>query len=267
MRDLKDKDFIQQLLSLVTASGDKQTLARVVTDYNKASQALQAESNSANRKNFKEADAEYLEHVAEIANRYMPEETASTGPLEWPEYQDTANKAEVLRQLIALGYQLTQRTFYRHCKQGKCRTGDGGMYTRRLVKQYVQTEGLLRSGMIETDDNGPDIGLALRKQQLENEKLTWHNKKAQLDYDKASGNLIEREGIYLELAARYVALDNAFWQKFDTAAPEMIHAVGGKQTRLVEFSEMMRGMWDELLNSFVSLDEFEVLFNEEDMPS
>ena len=71
MRDLKDKDFIQQLLSLVTASGDKQTLVRVVTDYKNASQALQAESNTANRKNFKEADAEYLEHVAEIANRSL----------------------------------------------------------------------------------------------------------------------------------------------------------------------------------------------------
>jgi hypothetical protein len=187
--------------------------------------------------------------------------------LEWQEYKDTAGKAEVLRQLIALGYQLTQRTFYRHCKQGKCRLGSDGLYTRRLVKAYVEAEGLRRSGVVETDDNGPDIALALRKQQLENEKLTWHNKKAQLDYDKAAGALIEREGIYLELAARYVALDNAFWQKFDTAAPEMIHALGGQQTRLVEFAEMMRGMWDELLNSFVSLDEFEVLFNEEDVPS
>jgi hypothetical protein len=183
---------------------------------------------------------------------------------EWQEYIESSNKAEVLRQLHDLGYKLTQRTFYRQCKEGKCRPGKDGVYTRRLVKQYIDAAGIRRTGAPAGEDNGPDIALSLRKQKLENEKLEWHNKKSQLDYEKAAGALIEREGIYLELAARFVTLDNAFRQKLDTAAPEIIAAVGGDQTRLVEFSEMVMTMWDEMLNSFVSLDEFEVLFADEE---
>jgi hypothetical protein len=184
---------------------------------------------------------------------------------EWSEYIETGNKAEVLRQLHELGYQdLTQRTFYRDCKDGKCKRNADNLYSRRLVKQYVETKGLLRSG--ETaEDNGPDVAQSLLKQKLENEKLDWHNKNARLDYEKKAGALIERDGVYLEIAARYVALDGAFRQKLDTSAAEIIAAVGGDQARILEFTEMLRGMWDELLNSFVTMDEFEVLFQEEDV--
>jgi hypothetical protein len=183
---------------------------------------------------------------------------------EWPEYIDTATPAEVLRQLHDLGYPVTQRTFYRHCDQGKCHKGKDGLYTRRLVKQYIETEGIRREGESGVEESGPDISEAIRKQRLENEKLEWHNKTARLKYETESGALIEREGVFLELAARYVTLDNAFRQHLDQAAPEIILAVGGDQARLVEFAEMMLAMWDEMLNGFVNVDEFEVLFADEE---
>ena len=183
---------------------------------------------------------------------------------EWPEYIDTASRAEVLRQLHDLGYPVTQRTFYRHCDQGKCHKSKDGIYTRRLVKQYVEAEGIRRAGETGTEESGPDVSESIRKQKLENEKLEWHNKTAQLKYEKDAGDLIEREGVYLELAARYVTLDNAFRQKLETSAPEIIAAVSGDQTRIVEFSEMILTMWDEMLNGFVAVDEFEVLFADED---
>jgi hypothetical protein len=183
---------------------------------------------------------------------------------EWSEYSDTANKADVLRQLQELGYDLTQRTFYRHCQQGKCRTSSAGLYSRRLVKQYLEAEGIKRTGEAAGDDNGPDLAESLLKQRLENQKLDWHNKNAELDFKKKAGALIERDGVYLEIAARYVTLDNAFRQKIETAAPEIIAAVGGDLSRLLEFNEMITTMWDEMLNSFVTMDEFEVLFTEEE---
>lgn len=185
---------------------------------------------------------------------------------EWSEYSATASTAEVLRQLQELGYNVAQRTFYRDCEQGKCHKGKGGLYTSRLVKQYVETKGILRAGESGQEGSGPDVSESIKKQKLENEKLEWHNKTAQLKYEKDAGALIEREGVYLELAARYVTLDNAFRQKLETSAPEIIAAVSGDQTRLVEFSEMILTMWDEMLNGFVSVDEFEVLFAEEDGP-
>ncbi len=183
---------------------------------------------------------------------------------EWPEYIDTASTAEVLRQLQDLGYPVAQRTFYRHCDQGKCHKNKDGIYTRRLVKQYVEAEGIRRAGEDGPEDSGPDISAAILKQQLENQKLEWHNKAAELKYKKEAGELIEREGVYLELAARYVTLDNNFRQQLDQNAPAIIAAVGGDQTRLVELAEMLLAMWDEMLNSFVRVDEFEVLFADEE---
>lgn len=183
---------------------------------------------------------------------------------EWSEYSDTASKAEVFRFLAAAGYAVVERTFYRHVAQGKCHQNKEGVYTRRLVKQYVESEGIRRAGEAGGEEDGPDISAAIRKQVLENEKLEWHNKAAKLKYEQESGALIEREGVFLELAARYVTLDNAFRQHLDQAAPEIILAVGGDQTRLVEFAGMMLAMWDEMLNGFVNVDEFEVLFSEED---
>ena len=183
---------------------------------------------------------------------------------EWSEYIDTPNKAEVLRQLHDLGYKLTQRTFYRHCKNGNCRKNEEGVFTRRLVKQYLEAEGIVREGESEATENGPDLAESIRKQKLENEKLDWHNKNAALDYRKKQGELIERTGVYLEIAARFVTLDNTFKHMIETSAPEIIAAVKGDQTRLVEFNELILTLWDEMLNSFVTLDEFEVLFVEED---
>lgn len=183
---------------------------------------------------------------------------------EWSEYIETANKAEVLRQLQEMGYELlTQRTFYRHCKQGSCRQKDG-IYTRRLVKQYIEATGLRRTGESSGTDPGPDLAESIRKQQLENEKLEWHNKNAKIDHDKKVGALIEREGVYLEIAARYVTLDNAFRQKMETSAADIIAAVSGDQARIMEFNEMITAMWDEVLNDFCTMDRFEVLFAEDD---
>lgn len=229
--------------------------------------AYNDDPTAARKNNLDVAESALREIIAVLTAKYAPpheEPPVRRATMkEWSEFIETTNKAEVLRQLLELGYgDLTQRTFYRDCKDGKCRKNGDGLYSRRLVKQYVETKGLLRTGEA-ADDNGPDVALSIAKQQLENEKLDWHNKNARLDYEKKAGALIDRDGVYLEIAARYVALDNAFRQKLDTTAAEMIATVGGDQARILEFTEMVAGMWDELLNSFVTMDEFEVIFQEE----
>lgn len=182
--------------------------------------------------------------------------------MEWQQYTETTNQADVFRQLEALGYEISQRSFYRHCSQGKCRRNDNRVFTRRLVKQYVEAEGLLRKG--ETvGDSGPDVALSIEKQQLENKKLDWANKKAELDYKKASGQLIEREAIYLELAAREVVLVNSFEHEvIDERSRELIVAVNGDLGKVHEFQDLLRALFADLMNSFCDTKEFEVLFED-----
>ena len=183
----------------------------------------------------------------------------------WVEFEDSKNRADILRQLQDLGYEITQRTFYRHCTQGKCRAGKGGLYSRRLVKAYAESEGLIRHGADPEDTDGPNSALSVEKQRLENEKLRIHNQTAELEFKRKAGLLIEREALYLELSARVVALDNGFRQAIEIEAPALIAALGGDLVRQSEFIELLQGIWNELLNSYATTEEFEVLFENEEI--
>jgi hypothetical protein len=257
--------MIKTLIDNLKALAAPDEITRLTVAYNATKRNLQAyneDSSSQKLNNLRASEEELASYSSELQARYLP--VAGVAALEWSQFVDTNNKAEVFRFLTAAGYAVVERTFYRHCDQGKCHQNKDGIYTRRLVKQYVEAEGIRRAGESGTEESGPDVSESIRKQKLENEKLEWHNKTAELKFKKDAGDLIEREGVYLELAARYVTLDNAFRQKLETSAPEIIAAVGGDQTRIVEFSEMILTMWDEMLNGFVAVDEFEVLFADED---
>lgn len=255
------KELIERLQGLATTT----ELTRLTVAYNATKRNLQAyneDSSSQKLNNLRASEEELASYSADLQARYLP--PAKVAALEWSQFVDTKNKAEVFRFLAAAGYAVVERTFYRHVAQGKCHKNKDGIYTRRLVKQYVEAEGIRRVGEDSQEEIGPDISEAILKQKLENQKLEWHNKAAELKYKKEGGELIEREGVYLELAARYVTLDNNFRQHLDQNAPAIIAAVGGDQTRLVELADMLLAMWDEMLNSFVRVDEFEVLFADEE---
>ena len=181
----------------------------------------------------------------------------------WKEYEETKSKASVLRQLHDLKYELTQRTFYRHCKNGQCRVNDEGVYSRRMLKLYIEAEGIKQTGNTVEDENGPSTVLSVEKQQLENQKLRIQNRTSELNLKKKEGKLIERERFDTEMSTRAVALSNGFHQMIEMEAPALITAVGGDVSRLVEFVDLISQVWDELLNNYSRNDEFEVLFEEE----
>jgi hypothetical protein len=186
----------------------------------------------------------------------------------WVEFTESKNKAEILRQLQDLGYEITQRTFYRHCAQGKCRKAENGLYTRRLVKAYVNSpEGPARTGGDRDDQDGPNDVLSIEKYRQEILKIKNHNRMADLEYKKKEGLLIEREALYLELAARVVTLDNGFMQSLEMQAPEIIAAIGGDISRTPEFIAVVTAFWHELLNTYATTDEFEVLFEDAESES
>ncbi|MFT5730769.1 MAG: hypothetical protein ACI8PB_004959 [Desulforhopalus sp.] len=184
--------------------------------------------------------------------------------MEWQEYQDTDVPKEVHRQLELLGYDIAQSTFYRHCDRGTCAKNDEGLYSRRMVSDYVKAKSLLRNGEIEDSTPGPDMSLSIEKQRLENEKLSLHNKREKIKAAKEDGSVIEREGLYLEIAARDVALDGMYRQRMEMDATQIIAAVGGDVSKLPEFNEMVFAIWEELMTEFANVEEFEVLFEDQE---
>jgi hypothetical protein len=236
--------------------------------YNAQVNAMKAYVNAeqpsrSNRLDWDDAKEQLREFVATIRASQGQETTGRPQAPKiqaWAEFRESKSKADILRQLQDLGYEITQRTFYRHCSIGKCQTGKDKKYTRRTVKAYVEAEGLPRNGVDADESDGPSGALSVEKQRLENEKLRLHNATAEIEYKKKTGQLIEREALYLELAARAVAIDNGFLQMVEIEAAALIVAVRGDQSRQPEFVSMLRDIWHTLLNTYSTTDEFEVLF-------
>ncbi|KJS00882.1 MAG: hypothetical protein VR65_10765 [Desulfobulbaceae bacterium BRH_c16a] len=265
------QDMLHRILDLASRE-DKAELSVANNGKISAMRAYTSTPGKKSKEDYEVASAFYQETLDRLALKYLPDEqedpesedTSSLVP-EWRDFRETKVKADVLAQLIAMGYDLTQRTFYRHCKQGKCRVNTLGFYSRRLVKQYIEAEGIMRTGE-PVDADGPDMALSVEKQRLENEKLRISNQHANLKFKKEQAQLIEREALYLEMAARAVALDNGFRQMIDMEAATLIAAVKGDSSRLAEFLDLINQIWNGLLNTFAATDEFEVLFEDEEIP-
>lgn len=182
----------------------------------------------------------------------------------WSGYKDTASKASVLRHLQGMGYDITQRTFYRHCKQGKLHKSTGNIYTIRLVQQYVKSAGLYRPGTAPGEGSNTD-DLAAKKLKKEIKKLDESGRREELKRKKEEGLLIERPALYLELAARTVALDTGFRQMVHMESSSLIVAVKGDINRQRDLEDMLLQAWNNLLDSYATKDEFEVLFEDDNI--
>ncbi len=182
---------------------------------------------------------------------------------DWQDYKETKTKAEVFRHLTAMGYDITQRTFYRHCKQGKLHKSTKNIFTLRLVQQYVKSAGLYRPGTAPGEGSNTD-DLARDKLKAEIKKLDESGAREALKRKKEEGQLIDRVDLYLELAARAVTIDTGFRQMINVEAPTLIAAVKGSITRQNEFEDLLLGAWNRLLDSYATNDEFEVLFEDEE---
>lgn len=185
---------------------------------------------------------------------------------DWKDFEETKNKAEVLRHLKAMGYDITQRTFYRHCKQGKLHKSTKNIFTLRLVQQYVKTVGLYRPGTAPGEGSNTD-DLARDKLKAEIRKLDESGAREALKRKREEGKLIDRADLYLELAARAVTMDTGFRQMINVEAPTLIAAVKGDVTRQNEFEDLLIDAWNRLLDSYATSDEFEILFEDEEQYS
>jgi len=255
----------KELITSLKGLAAPEEIARLTVTHNATKRNLAAyneESSTQRLNNLRASEEELAAYSAELKTRYLP--AAGSAIQAWVEFGESKSKAEILRQLQGLGYEITQRTFYRHCTQGKCRPGKGGLYTRRLVKAYVEAEGLIRHGEEPESADGPSTALSVEKQRLENRKLELHNLNADLEYKRKQKLLIEREALYLELAARIVAIDNGFMQMIEVESPTLIASIGGEMSRQPEFVSLLRGYWNDLLNSFSTTEEIEVLFEEDE---
>ncbi|MDX9780963.1 MAG: hypothetical protein RBT66_07990 [bacterium] len=224
----------------------------------KALKACQADSTSAKYKDWQTMEAALVEEVSRLENKYAP-----TGEdISWRSFQDTGNKSKVLRFLKAMGYQVADRSFFRHCSSGRLKTGVNGLYTARTVKAYAAS--LPRTGTAGLPEEEHESNLQNEKLRIDIQRGEISRQMEEIKLARLQGSVVDREALSLELAARAVALDSGYKQLVASEAMEWIVLVGGDTDKLPEFIDELHQAWDELIGKYASQAEFEVLFEDQE---
>jgi len=228
--------------------------ARIKVLHNANLVTLKAYSTEPSKKNLENWQAAEAAYNAELEKYKADDQPEAEGSVAWSAFEDTANKQAVLRFLVAAGYQVAERTFYRHCKKGQLSQNENGLYTRRLVKAYAIAALLPPAGEEKTED------LESIKARLQIKKLEDEIARSRFADGKDRKRYIKRDEIDHEMAARAVVLDSGTEHLFRTKAREWCVLVGGDPERAPELVEALLGGWHALLNRYASTEEFTVIF-------
>lgn len=250
-----DLDTVQELLE----AASPQEALRLKVLHNASVQTFREYKDAPTKgslANWKAADGEL---AAEVERLREQSAAAGPGPAAWGEYKDTKVRAEVLRFLQGMGFDVAQRTFYRHCDEGKLKTNTRGLYSRRLVRAYAEHTLRLIGGVTAVAGESSLVAERLAEQ-VARERINRQRDEIRLRRER--GEVIDRESLNLEVAARGVALDAGVRQMINSKGMEWIAGCGGNTEKLSEFTAMFLRDWDELINTFAQPGEFEVVFTE-----
>ena len=172
---------------------------------------------------------------------------------DWKNFADTRNKAEVFRFLKDTGWQVSERTFYRHVSDGKLKKNREGWFTASSVKKYAETWSIRPSGKKVAEEVED---LAAMKTRAEIERINTTRQREQFRLDIEQGKYMPRDTIEMELAGRAVAMEAGFDHLIYTRAAEWTALVGGDQARADLLIASLMAAKDEWLNAYANAEEF-----------
>ena len=179
----------------------------------------------------------------------------------WDDFQDTKNKAEVLRFLLALGYNIPQRTLYNHAKTGVLRTNLDGFFTRKLTRKYIRDTGALST---REDISEPSEEITVQRSIHDQERAKWLAKTEKLKYEKLARKLGSKQEFNLQMAARLAVIDNTFRNFIDNHAIEFIALVGGNMEKKDELVIFWVNKLNSAMRELSKPIDYEVIFKSED---
>jgi len=251
----------QQIADLITSlsTEDKAELSVAWGNISRTLQAMQELTTAAAIANHRAAHEFLEETYAKMVGKYQPDESAPAIPGDdiWKTYTPSKVRLDVYRFLAANGWDLSQRTFFRHVESGKLKKSKEGLYTARAVKKYAETWAVRTSGktIIEEEE---DLAAAKTRAEIDRIRTIKEREAFRLEIDR--GKYLKRDDVELQLAARAVALEAGFDHMAYTKASEFIALVGGKQEQAELLIAALLVAKDEWLKSYASADEFEVVF-------
>lgn len=179
------------------------------------------------------------------------------------------NRMQAFRELKRLGYKIEKSKFYGHCSKpgesnGICRVEKNGTVTETSLRRYVKHPG----SQLESTGDGEGAVVAEEqraKLRMENERLEMQNQKLRMEIATMEGRYIERDQVYLELAARAAVFENGLRHWWNMNAAKLVElAVGDPENaRDLILNAGLRGM-DSQVNEYARADTFKVIFRKAD---
>ena len=163
---------------------------------------------------------------------------------------------EVLHYLKDNDWKISERTLYRHIKQGLLRPDSQKNFHIRKVKAYAKNH-LLAAGAVQKLKDEHLQRTKLKKEIiLRDEEIKIRRLKRMVE----EGKYILRDEVCLELAGRAAVLDVGLKAMVQTRAGEFIQMVGGNGKKTADLVREMMTEIDNALNEFSKDITYEVVF-------
>jgi hypothetical protein len=258
MPDTITQQQIADLLPIISKE-DQQEVGIAWENIARTLQGMREATTAGAIANHRAAHEFLRETYTNLIAKYQPDDAAPAIPGDdiWKTFTPSKIRLDVYRFLAANGWDLSQRTFFRHVESGKLKKNKEGLYSARAVKKYAETWAVRTSGktIIEEEE---DLAAAKTRAEIKRIATIQEREAFRLEIDR--GKYLKRDDVELQLAARAVALEAGFDHMAYTKASEFIALVGGKQEQAELLIAALLVAKDEWLKSYASADEFEVVF-------
>jgi len=171
------------------------------------------------------------------------------------------NLLTVREYLDREGWRISQSGIYKHKKEGKLTPAYDGTYHRKDVDKYART--WLRQKATGRKKQDKIDELQRLKIEKELDKLDTENARAKLKLETEQGKYVLKSNVELDLAARAGVLDAGLNYWIRTNAAGWIAQADGDANKVGEVIAFMLIGKDELINQYATVQDFEVIFEEE----
>ncbi|MDO8945045.1 MAG: hypothetical protein Q7U75_17825 [Desulfobacterales bacterium] len=143
------------------------------------------------------------------------------------------------------GWKISKSSAYEHRDDAKIRPGSDGRYTLSAVQDYA------RLHLARKDGSDPDAtNLQTRKLEEEIRRISSDAAMRELKYKERQGELIPREHVEIELAARAGDLKTHLDASARSASTRIIKLVGGDVQKAPELISFMLGLNRKMLDNY-----------------
>lgn len=170
------------------------------------------------------------------------------------------NLHEVSGWLDEQGWKVARATLYKHAKDGRLRPNENGVFLEKQVEKYAIQ--WLRKKTDAEKVKAEKLAEEERKEKIRYQTVL--RKKEEMKYSILGGKYILRDQLYLELASRAAVLDTGIKAVVQVRAEEWVAACGGDQSRIAEFIRSVLSDMEDLVNSFSTTRQFQVVFKGEE---